>query len=343
MTDLMPQAAVGARPGAIAFPRLVGVELRRLWWRRLTKVVLLAAVVVTGVTVYTAYVMTSPETIAQGIDLYERQVAEFPQHVTECRQAQQSARDAGESTADFGCEQMQTPKPEDFGIANPHPAAVLGGLLRTNSPFYTLLAFLLGASFVAAEFTTGSMGTWLTFQPRRLRVALSKLGAAVGGGVLVAGAGFGLAAIGAWLISVVNRPDSELHVPLTADIGEPLSHLILRHGLVILGAGAVGAALALVVRNTGAVMGLAVGYGIVVEGVLGQGVAHGRLTPWLVTPNVTGFLDRGMTYPVERCTGAACDYVTERLSSAHGSIYLGVLVVLLAGLALESFRRRDAA
>ena len=342
MTVLMPPPTIDTRVRATSFPVLVGVELRRLWWRRLTKVVLLAALVVTGVTVYTAYVMTTPAAIAQGMDLFEQQVADFPQHLAECRQAQQSARDAGETGADFGCEQMQAPTPENFGIASPLPAAVLGGLLQTNGPFYSLLAFLLGASFVAAEFTTGSLGTWLTFQPRRLRVGLSKLGAAVGGGVVVAATGFSLAALGSWLIGIVNRPDAQLGTALTTDLGEPLAPLLLRHVVVIMSAGALGAALALIARNTSAVVGLAVGYGIVVEGVLAQGVSHGRLTPWLVSPNLTGFLQRGITYPVERCTGsAACEYVTQTLSYTHSWIYLSALVVVLTTLALVSFRRRD--
>ena len=38
-----------------------------------------------------------------------------------------------------------------------------------------LAALVLGAGFAASEFSTGSIGTWLTFEPRRLRVYGSKL------------------------------------------------------------------------------------------------------------------------------------------------------------------------
>ena len=38
-----------------------------------------------------------------------------------------------------------------------------------------LVAFLVAASFVGAEFTTGSLANWLTFVPRRSTVFVSKL------------------------------------------------------------------------------------------------------------------------------------------------------------------------
>lgn len=159
MTALLTETTLTDRPKGTSFPGLVGVELRRLWWRRLTKVALAAALVVTGATVYTAYTMTSPESLAQTLDLYEQQVAGFPQMVAECERAEQEARSAGEVEADFGCEQMRAPTLEDFGVANPLPGAIFTGLLKTNGLFYAFLAFLLGASFIAAEFSTGSWPT----------------------------------------------------------------------------------------------------------------------------------------------------------------------------------------
>jgi ABC-2 type transport system permease protein len=137
---------------------------------------------------------------------------------------------------------MRPPTLEGFGAANPVPAAVFTGLLKTNGLFYAFLAFLLGASFVAAEFSTGSLGNWLTFQPRRLRVGLSKLAAAAGGGLLVAGAGLGMAALGSWMVGTLNRPDSRVQLPLLTDVGEPLSHRVLRQVGIIMAAGVVGAA-----------------------------------------------------------------------------------------------------
>ena len=49
-------------------------------------------------------------------------------------------------------------------------------IAREGVYLFGFLAFLLGASFVAAEFASGAMGTWLTFCPQRLRVAASQAG-----------------------------------------------------------------------------------------------------------------------------------------------------------------------
>lgn len=343
MTTLVREPTLTDRPRGISFPGLVGVELRRLWWRRMTKVAVAAALLVTGVTVYTAYGMTAPEAIARNLEAYEREVASFPQMVADCQRAQQQAREAGEAGADFGCDQMPAPTLENFGIANPVPAAIFTGLLKVNALFYAFLAFLLGASVVAAEFSTGSLGNWLTFQPRRLRVGLSKLAAASGGGLLVAAAGIGLAWLGSWMVGTLNRPDSDRQLPLLTDFGEPLSHLVLRHVGLVMVAGVIGAALAFLVRNTGAVVGVVIGYVVVVEGILAQGYFRGRLSPWLPATNIEGFLNRGTTYTAERCTAGQCDYAMVPLSYTHAWVYLSVFGLVLAAVAVLVFRRRDVA
>lgn len=341
MTALVKDTTLTDRPRGTSLPGLIGVELRRLWWRRLTKVVLLAALVVTGATVYTAYQMTNPEGLAQSLDMYEREVANFPQMVADCERAQQEARDAGQADADFGCAQMQPPTLDNFGVANPVPSAIFTGLVTTNGLFYSLLAFVLGASFVAAEFSTGSLGTWLTFQPRRIRVGVSKLVAAAGGGLLVGATGLGLAWLGSWMVGTVNRPDSDLRLPVLMDLGEPLSHLVLRHVGLVMAAGVVGAALAFLVRNTGAVVGIVIGYAVVIEGIVAQGLARGKLSPWLPATNIEGFLGRGTTYMAEQCTPARCQYAMVPLGYTHSWVYLSVFGLVLAVLALLVFRRRD--
>jgi ABC-2 type transport system permease protein len=341
MTTLVKEATLTDRPKGTTLVGLLGVELRRLWWRRMTKVALLAVVVVTGVTVYTAYQMTNPEGLAQSLEAYEREVANFPQMVADCERAQQEARDAGQADADFGCAQMAAPTLENFGVANPIPSAIFTGLVRTNGLFYAFLAFVLGASFIAAEFSTGSLGTWLTFQPRRIRVGASKLAAAAGGGLLVGATGLGLAWLGSWMVGTLNRPDSDLRLPVLTDLGEPLSHLVLRHVGLVMAAGVIGAALGFLARNTGAVVGIVIGYVVVVEGILAQGVTGGKLTPWLPALNIEGFLNRGTTYVAERCTAGRCDYVQLTHTYTSSWVYLSVFGLVLSALALLVFRRRD--
>jgi ABC-2 type transport system permease protein len=341
MTTLLTETTLTDRPKGTSFAGLVGVELRRLWWRRLTKVALFAAVVVTGVTIYTAYQATNPESLARALDVYQGEVANFPQMVADCERTQQEARDAGQVDTDFGCAQMRPPTLENFGVANPVPSAIFAGLVRTNGLFYAFLAFVLGASFIAAEFSTGSLGTWLTFQPRRIRVGVSKLAAAAGGGLLVGATGLGLAWLGSWMVGTLNRPDSDLQLPALTDLGEPLSHLVLRHVGLVMAAGVVGAALGFLARNTGAVVGVVIGYAVVVEGIVAQGLARGKLSPWLPATNLEGFLLRGTTYMAEQCTTGRCEYAMVPLSYTHSWVYLSVFGLVLSALAVLVFRRRD--
>ena len=331
-----PASRVGVPYGA-----LVGVELRRLWWRRLTKVALAIAVLLTGVTLYGAYQSTAPDTIAERVQSYRQTVAQFPQMVKDCQQAQAQARENGDAGADFGCAQMTAPTLAEFGLESPETGALTASLSTTNAYLYAFLAFVLGASFIGAEYSSGSLGTWLTFEPRRLRVASAKLLAAGVGGAGVAAAGLGLTAVGAWLVSRVNQPDPALQLPTVAGADESVTQLLIRCLVVAVAAGAAGVALGMLVRNTGAVVGIVLGYGVVVEGVLAQALAHGRLAPWLPLKNLEAFVERGSTYFAEACTPNGCQMEAMRVTYTHGWVYLLVAGVALRAVSLGVFRTRD--
>src|ERR671916_825277 len=50
--------------------------------------------------------------------------------------------------------------------------------IATSAVFLLAIVFALGVSFVTAEVTSGALGLWLTFEPRRQRVYWSKAVAA---------------------------------------------------------------------------------------------------------------------------------------------------------------------
>jgi ABC-2 type transport system permease protein len=333
--------AAPSRPTGTPYPALVGVELRRLWWRRLTKVLIVASLLFTGVTLYGAYQSTAPDTIAQRIDAYRQTVAHFPEMVKDCEQAQAQARESGDTTADFGCSQLTAPTPAEFGLESPETGMLVASLSTTNSYLYAFLAFVLGASFIGAEFSSGSLGTWLTFEPRRLRVASSKLAAAGLGGAGLAALGLTLSALGAWLVSRVNQPDPALQLPPGAGAPESVTQLLLRCIAVSVLAGLAGVALGLIVRNTGAIVGIVLGYGVIVEGILAQALGHGRLVPWLPLKNLQAFVERGATYFAEVCGADGCQMQQMTVTYTHGWLYLLIAGVALLGGALLVFRRRD--
>ena len=354
------QARSQTRPKGTSFLGLVGVELRRLWWRRLTKAVLVGIVAFTGLMVYNVYNQSSPETLAQRLDQYQAMVADaerqkqemeanLPAMIAECREAEAAQREqANDSSIDFGCEQIgefQVPTMEDMGISLPIADRIAAELVPYATFAYAFLALLLMGSFVAAEFSTGALGNWLTFKPQRVRVALSKLAAAGVGGALAAALGLGLLVLGARMVATLNRPGSDLRLPTPPPLEDSVTQLLLRSVLVVVAAGLLGAALALLLRHTAGLVGLLLGYLVVVEFIAVQAFLGGRLTPWAITPNANAFLTKGHQYMAESCTTVAgelsCAHSSQTISYTHGWVYLLVLVLGLSTAAVLVFRRRD--
>ena len=138
--------------------------------------------------------------------------ANLPAMIADCREAEAAQREqANDSSIDFGCEQIgEVPVPtmEDMGISLPIADRITAELVPYATFAYAFLVLLLMGGFVAAEFSTGALGNWLTFKPQRVRVALSKLAAAGVGGALAASVGLGLLVLGARMVATINRPDS---------------------------------------------------------------------------------------------------------------------------------------
>ncbi|HKX66030.1 MAG TPA: hypothetical protein VJN29_02305 [Intrasporangium sp.] len=354
------QAKSHTRPRGTSFLGLVGVELRRLWWRRLTKAVLVGVVAFTGLMVYNVYNQSSPETLAQRLDEYQAMVADaerqkqemeanLPTMIAECREAEAAERErTGDGSIDFHCEQIgefQAPTMEDVGISLPIADTITAELVPYATFAYAFLVLLLMGSFVAAEFSTGALGNWLTFKPQRVRVALSKLAAAGVGGALTAALGLGLLILGARMVATINRPDSALQLPAPPPLEDPVAQLVLRAVLVVVAAGLLGAALALLLRHTAGLVGLLLGYLVVVEFIAVQAFLGGRLTPWAIMPNASAFLDKGHEYMAETCTtvegNRSCTFGMQEVSYTHGWVYLLVLVLGLSTAAVLVFRRRD--
>ncbi|NUO35516.1 MAG: ABC transporter permease subunit [Dermatophilaceae bacterium] len=340
--DARPRSEL--RPKGTSFPGLVGVELRRLWWRRLTKAALVAVVIFTAASVYNAYTASAPERLAQQLDEYRLMVEQTPRMIEDCEKQQAQERDrSGDPSIDFGCDQQKAPTLDDMGLVLPLADTISVSITKIGALLLAFVSLLLGASLVGAEFSTGSMGTWLTFQPRRLRVAASKLVAAALGGAAVAAVGLVLANLGARMVSTVNRPGDDLQLPAPPALEDPLAVLGLRVVAIAVGAGLIGACLGLLLRHTAATIGVVLAFAVVVEGIAVQSFFQGRLQRWSVLHNLEAFVEKGSTYFAETCTASGCQYGPQTLTYTHGWVFLlcVVAVVVLAGLV--SFRRRDVA
>jgi ABC-2 type transport system permease protein len=326
--------------------RLTKVELRRLLSRRLTFIAVLGALAITGLMLFTAVEQAKPlsaEVLASqqaGLEQAQREwKVSGEEQVKGCLEMQADTRKS-DPNANAGCDQLE-PKLENMGgkpvakFNEMMPQLMVGGAY-----LLAFVGFVVGAGFVSAEFSSGSMANWLTFEPRRLRVYTSKLAAAGLGLIPVMAAVLGLLTAGVWLI--VDHYASTAGT--TAKVWGDLGGMAGRSVALAAAAAVLGAASGVLLRHTAAVLGIAIGYLVLVEGIFGQALQGAR--PWLLQLNFQGWLQHGTTYSVQSCTTDAlgnygCQGVERFLSFGYSAAYLGVLVVFVVGLAALVFRHRD--
>ncbi|MCB2176584.1 MAG: ABC transporter permease [Actinomycetales bacterium] len=329
--------------------RLLDAEIRRFHARRMLLVAALVGLAAVGLALYGTYSVTRPlsaDQRAAAEQAYAAELANWEEHgderIAQCLDAQALDREqSGDATLDYGCEQMGPPQEEWFVPSAPPLGAQLSGSLTGLTFVLGFLALLAGATFTAAEASSRSLSTWLTYEPRRGRVFATKVGAAGIGVVLPAGALLGMTVGGAVAIfALMGAPTT-----LTADGFSPVPDVVGRLLVMTVLLAVAAAGLGLLLRHTLAVLGLAFGWAIAVEGILGSAVP--RLSPWLVLPNVSAWVNGSSDYYVPQCTvsaqGTACDYATHTLTMTHGGIYLAVLTTLLVTVSALAFRRRDLA
>jgi len=153
--------------------------------------------------------------------------------------------------------------------------SVLGGI----SPILIIASWLLGASFIGAEWHAGSLATLMTWEPRRLRMIVAKLIACVGVVFVLVMLiqlllGGGLAMVAA-LRGTVEGVDAAW-VRTTIGVATRVA------ALSGLGA-ALGFAIASIARNTAAALGVGFAYTMVVENLI-RGLRPGWVR-WLMADN----------------------------------------------------------
>jgi len=216
-------------------------------------------------------------------------------------------------------------------------ASRLVWILRTATPLAISFASLAAISFVAAEFAAGSMGTWLLFEPRRLRVAASKILAAVIGSVVIALIMFAFM----WLMAMLLRgtaSDNYSGYQFSPSDWSEAGGLFARSMLLVALFAILGAALAFVLRRTSAVIGLFLGWMLIVEGFIGGGMFQGKLSAFMPTRNVVSFWSGAQ--PSQCTTGDIC--VDDLLVDwKQGGIYIVLFTIVVTAACVAYFNQRD--
>ncbi len=322
--------------------RLLGVELRRLRLRRLVAFAALVGLLGAAFLVFIASFDAAPVTEEDrqwAQEMYEQELVYWEEHgqeqVEQCLAAQEEESERTGEDLDFGCADM-APQLEWYLPYEPTLAEYLQGVIQPFTLVLLLLVgLLIGATVVAAEFGAGSMATLLTFEPRRWRVYAAKMSATGLGTVPLGLLVVAVVGVGTWALFSLRGLD---HAVPEGLVWEGVRMLTLLPGAAL-----VGAVLAFLLRSTGAVLGVAVGYAIAIELILRQALPG--TSPWIPGVNLNGWVGYGTTYYTNECTrgesGLTCQMVEQQLSFGWSSTFLAVCLVLLVAVAGWAFSRRD--
>ena len=200
--------------------------------------------------------------------------------------------------------------------------------VTTNtSALLILLGFVVGASFIGADWHAGVIPTTLSWESRRTRVFFAKLAAVVGSVFVIAVGWYALfdAALTGLLAleGTFGEADGEWLRAVTG--------LALRISAVSAGAALFGYAAGHIGRSTAGALGLGLGYVIAVENVVGSNFKP--LRPWMMfwdsTVFVKGQFEAGGDVP--------------RRSTLEAGVVLLAYAIGLTLIAVSLFRARDAA
>ena len=338
--------APAAPPGPVVLGRgsLLRAEARRLRSRRTVLVLLVLAALGFLAVVAIASTQYSQPSAAVLADAAERRQGFFEQQQAYREQClADPSLPSGVDAEDF-CGPALTleefGRVEDFIDEQPFRLAAdgLDGLVAVSAAT-AVLAFLVGATYVGAEWSTRSMVALLFWEPRRLKVMGTKLAVLAGACALL-----GAAAVSAWLLAA--RGLHALHgTTVPAGTWGDLAAGAGRGVLFVVLVGLLGFGVANLVRNTAAAFGLGFVYFVIVENVVRQ--VRPAWQEYLLSTNAGALLSEGgqrifLPDPVVDGRGVFSYEGREVvLSNLHGAGVLTVVVLVVVAAGVLLFARRD--
>jgi len=227
----------------------------------------------------------------------------------------------------------------------------LEGLVSFAGGVGLLVAVMLAATAGGADWGARTMGLLLSWEPRRTRVFLVRLGVVLGVALAVVAAtvllALGLGSLIAGAHDLVLPAGSTLPGHQPADVGDA-GELALRWLPLAALAAAGSFAVAMLTRSTGWAIGALIGFVAVVESIV-QGLWPWG-SQWLLQTNAAAWLTGGLTKLVDRAAaGRAGGFVAEGdlspgyilISDTRGLATLAGIVLVTCAVSWVSLRRRD--
>jgi len=334
---------------------LAKAEVRRLFKRRLTRIVLILVLLLLAafpVGFLIASKKSGPErwvaAEAQAQQTFEQVSRDHANMVAQCEAEKERGSTTTEQMYGPNCGRDWAPTrdqfraedhlPYEFNFRQEFPIS-----LYVFSSVFAMAAFLIGASFVGAEWHSGGMMNLLLWRPRRLPVLATKLLALLGGVLAVTLAFGALWTVAFWAI---GRFDGALGT-LTAGAWQSFALTATRGvGLVLLVA-AVGFALGSLGRHTALALGAATGVFVISEIGLRIALPLMRVSYperfYLSTWAAAWFDKRLSIYNYRECEFAegVCNPAEMVLTWQQAGIVFAIGAAIVLFLAFWSMRRRD--
>lgn len=331
----------GPRTSVPGFGRLVGTELRRLFARRFTRVLLGVCVIgylIAVAFLYQSHAKPTAADYAQATAQRDGQIKEIAASIDQCLKA------PGGSEANCGTVPTAEEFPADQYLANtPFRPGQVPGYTMAVGVAVALAAFALGATFIGAEWSSRNLVAWLFYEPRRLRLLAAKLVAVTGVVLLLSVIAQLLWTLTArWLLDARGLPVSSLGAD-AAHFWSEVNGIGLRSALLVLPTVWLGFGLANLIRNTAAALGIAFVYFVVLESVIRA--INPALQPYLFTTGATAWINRGgVTVDGAPVYNQEQGYVMPEqihVSNLFGAVTLLVYAGIALAVSMAAFRARD--
>ena len=321
--------------------RLLLVELTRFRSRRAIALMLLAAALLTAILATTTIWESRPVSAqdmanAQAQVEAETQRPAFQRELDRCEK--HPGRYLGPGTSADLCAEMMGPRVDWFldrralSLKNVQGDTGLAVLMIVSA-----LMIIVGTTFAGADWASGSMSNQVLFEPRRLKVWMAKAGA-VFLATLVASA---VVVAAFWVALYVTAESRGIHTGAT--VQEQIRWMAGR-GVLLAAFGALGGyALTMLVRHTVGTLAAMFAYAVGGEALTASLPIEGA-GRWSLANNVFAWLRDGHRYYDDSlpCSPVSdgCDQMV-RMTLGEGVTYLGVLLLVVVGLSMFSFWRRD--
>ncbi|WP_250028239.1 ABC transporter permease subunit [Paractinoplanes maris] len=332
---------------------LYSAETRRLTKRRFTKLFILGVTLIlaaVAVGMFFTNEKVGPSQIAsaqaQAQQDYQRSQEQFGRDMADCRAAQGTDR-AGNWPP--GCEGMVEPTPDDFQAQWYMPPTFdflenFPDMVTTLAALLALVAFIVGASFVGAEWSSGGMMNLLLWRPQRLRVLGTKLVALLAFFTALTVV-FSAVWTGLFYLIAQARGSTE---GLTSGAWQSIGLMELRGLVLVIVAGAVGFGLASLGRHTAMALGVTIGALIVFQFGLGTVLSLAEVKfaeAYLIPIWMIAWMDKEVkvedynSCDFSSASGCVPDSLTLTWPMA-GGILAGVFVLVVVA-AMWTMRSRD--